>query len=106
MSFTRPKSLERDKLYLLRVDHPNTERKTVSAVFFSSYTSCPAYIIIKDQSGKKIRCSRDNLFVLTAPLSDQTRRLPIGVKKLISSMIGGLLLAIRSPLIRRLFNIP
>lgn len=31
-------------------------------VLFLSYTACPAFVVIQDETGRKIRCPRDDLF--------------------------------------------
>jgi hypothetical protein len=61
---TRPGTLEQGKLYLHSVYKSDDNGGNVSLIRFSSYTACPAIVIIIDRKGKKIRCARDDLFEL------------------------------------------
>ncbi len=64
MNLNRPQTLEIGKFYLHR-DHSMIRKyKVASVVIFSSYTACPAFVIVQDKSGVKIRCPRDDLFTL------------------------------------------
>jgi len=64
MNLNRPQTLEIGKLYLHR-EHPMIRKSSVSAlVKFSSYTACPAFVIVQSNSGIKIRCPRDDLFTI------------------------------------------
>lgn len=64
MNFNRPQTLENGKFYLLRENSMIKIPHGPSVVRFSSYTASPAFVIVQDKSGEKMRCPRDNLFDL------------------------------------------
>ena len=67
MHLNRPQTLELGKLYLHRERLLNSMHQDPAVVMFSSYTACPAFVIVQDNSGEKKRCPRDDLFVLNDP---------------------------------------
>ena len=62
MKYTRPVTLVHRKVYLQHNRSRIGIHQSSSVVVFLSYTACPAFVIIQDESGLKIRCSRDDLF--------------------------------------------
>ena len=62
--FIRPHSLERGKVYLFRERELDGERRIPSIVKFVTHDPCPAIVIIRDFSGRKLRCLREDLFEL------------------------------------------
>ena len=66
----RPQTFDQGQLYLHQENSLKGARQTRTAVIFISYTACPALVIIRDKSGNKKRCSRDDLFILDDPPSN------------------------------------
>lgn len=62
LKLIRPGTLEQGRLYLRRKPSAHDDNVTATLVRFSSYTACPALVIIQDSMGKKVRCTRDDLF--------------------------------------------
>jgi len=62
MKYNRPKILVNRKIYFHRDKSRIDIHQGSSMVVFLSYTACPAFVIIQDESGQKIRCPRDDLF--------------------------------------------
>ena len=63
----RPETLQLGELYLFRERSINGKYQDSSVVKFNNYTACPAYVIIQNKDGKKIRCPRDDLFKNSDP---------------------------------------
>ena len=40
------------------------DRATYTEVMFIAYTSCPAVVIVSNGSGKRLRCMREELFII------------------------------------------
>ena len=59
--FKHPQTLYKGKFYFYRESSVINIQETQSLVIFEGYTACPALVVIRDKSGNKIRCSRDNL---------------------------------------------
>jgi hypothetical protein len=66
-SFNRPDTFQKGELYLFRAHSLYGNQGAPSIVAFSSYTSSPAFVIIQNNTGSKIRCPRDDLFELLDP---------------------------------------
>lgn len=64
INFTRPMTLIYGKTYLFWEKDNNGKRRSLSAVIFVNYTSCPAIVIVKSKNGSKRRCPREYLFEL------------------------------------------
>jgi hypothetical protein len=62
--FNRPHTFQNGELYSYHPHSLNENQCAPSIVTFSSYTSSPAFVIIQNNSGSKIRCPRDDLFEL------------------------------------------
>ena len=62
MKYNRPVTLVHRKVYLQQNRSRIDIHQSSSVVVFLSYTACPAFVIIQDESGLKIRCPRDDLF--------------------------------------------
>jgi len=63
-NFNRPQTLQLGEFYIYRERSIFGKHPGASVVIFSCYTACPAFVIIQNKSGKKIRCPRDDLFAL------------------------------------------
>jgi hypothetical protein len=63
IGYTRPKTLEDGNRYFLREQPGDCDQSTYSPVLFLKYDPCPAFVIIQDQSGKRRRCLRDNIWL-------------------------------------------
>lgn len=64
MKLIRPQTLEQGQYYLHRENPIRNMPHSTAVVLFMSYTACPACVVVQDESGKKIRCPRDDLFEL------------------------------------------
>ena len=62
MKYNRPETFVNRKIYFHRDKSRIDIHQGSSLVIFLSYTACPAFVIIQDESGRKIRCQRDDLF--------------------------------------------
>lgn len=62
LQFIHPYSLKAGKNYLLRERQLDSGRKVPSIVKFVAYDPCPAFVIIQDSRGLKIRCLREDIF--------------------------------------------
>lgn len=67
MNLNRPQTFNQGQFYLYRENLLEGARQARTAVIFISYTACPAFVIIRENSGNKKRCSRDDLFILDDP---------------------------------------
>lgn len=56
----RPATFVKGGQYLWRSTLPSQETKVVR---FIGYDPCPAFIIVLDSSGQKMRCPRDDVFL-------------------------------------------
>jgi hypothetical protein len=62
-----PESLEEGKSYLLRSRNFTKNGGSIlilSQVTFTSFTSCPAIVVVQDARGEWLRCSREDLFTI------------------------------------------
>lgn len=57
----RPGTLEFGKEYLI-LKHQNGSKTAPARVKFAGYDTCPAFVIVTTETGKKWRCPRDELF--------------------------------------------
>ena len=62
MKYNRPETFVNRKIYFHRDKSRIDIHQGSSLVIFLSYTACPAFVIIQDETGRKIRCQRDDLF--------------------------------------------
>jgi hypothetical protein len=62
--FHRPKSFLQGVHYLRLLPAEDKSDGDISIVAFSSYTASPAYLVVLDKNGNKIRCPRDDLYEL------------------------------------------
>lgn len=60
--FIRPYTFERGKYYIFRERQLGSGRKAPSVVKFIAYDACPAWVIIQDSRGLKMRCLREDIF--------------------------------------------
>ena len=58
----RPVTLVEDLEYLMKVIRGNEAMVILIPVKFVSYTSCPAFVIVSNGSGTRLRCLREELF--------------------------------------------
>lgn len=65
--YNRPETFQLGEFYLFRERSINRKYHDSSIVKFSNYTACPAYVIIQNKDGEKIRCPRDDLFKISDP---------------------------------------
>ncbi len=84
MRLNRPQTLENGKFYLHREQSRIRKYKVVSVVLFSSYSACPAFVIVQDESGVKIRCPRDDLFTIN---ESETIFVPVGLANILQYLI-------------------
>ena len=61
LSATRPDTLIKGHTYLLRVSGNNGSAATYSPVEFISYDTCPAMVIVRNTTGQRFRCPREDL---------------------------------------------
>ena len=64
LKLTRPGTLESGRFYLRQKPSSVNNYVIATLVRFSGYTACPAVVIVQDRMGNRIRCSRDDLFIL------------------------------------------
>lgn len=57
----RPGTLEFGKEYLI-LKKENGSKAALARVKFAGYDTCPAFVIVSTEMGKKWRCPRDELF--------------------------------------------
>ena len=59
----RPSTFEEGRSYLFLERQSDTRAPAVMSVIFIMHDPCPAFIIVRDEMGKKRRCLREDLFV-------------------------------------------
>ncbi len=77
--FIRPQSFDSEKVYLYREREVDGIRGAPSIVNFVTYDPCPAIVIIRDFSGHKTRCLRDDLFELKEDQRQQASMQPSSI---------------------------
>jgi hypothetical protein len=58
-----PSTFEEGRDYHFRERQTDTCASSMAPVMFIRYDPCPAFIIVRDDKGKKRRCLREDLFV-------------------------------------------
>jgi len=64
-SHLRPQTLVEGQKYSRMERSQDGDRATFTDVLFVAYTSCPAFVIISNGSGHKMRCLHENLYLCT-----------------------------------------
>ena len=64
----RPQTLEPGQPYLYQEEPIDDKYPSSDVVIFISHTANPAFVIVQDEAGKKIRLPREQLFTTTAPI--------------------------------------
>jgi hypothetical protein len=62
--FQRPLTFEDNEGYFLHEHDAENQLLASTRVIFVTYAPCPAFVIVQNEDGKYVRCSRDDLFVL------------------------------------------
>ena len=65
-SYLRPQTLIEGQRYSRMERGQDGDGTTYTEVLFVAYTSCPAFVIISNGSGHKLRCLREDLFMRVA----------------------------------------
>jgi len=60
--FERPATLQESQTYFLKISGENGDIPLFTQVKFTSYTACPAVVIVQDTRYGSFPCSRDDLF--------------------------------------------
>ncbi len=60
--FERPVALQENQTYFLKISGVNGDIPLFTQVKFTSYTVCPAVVIVQDKRYGYFPCSKDNLF--------------------------------------------
>ena len=63
--YLRPQTLVEGQRYSLLDRSQEGDRAFCAEVMFVAYTSCPAFVIISNDSGHKVRCLREDLYLRT-----------------------------------------
>ncbi len=61
-SVIRPDTLIEGAEYILFERAAIGNKPTPTSVRFVGYTACPAFVIVSDSSGRRVRCLREELF--------------------------------------------
>ena len=72
--YLRPQTLIEGQRYSLTERGQDGDGATYTEVLFVAYTSCPAFVIISNGSGRKVRCLREDLFIRAALPDDSHKQ--------------------------------
>jgi hypothetical protein len=68
---SQPKTLVEGRRYLRRKEAKSGQGPAFHPVVFISYCACPAFIVVRDEEGRKCRCLREEIFNLETVIEDQ-----------------------------------
>ena len=68
---SQPKTLVEGKRYLRHEKAKSGQGPAFHTVVFISYCACPAFIVVRDEEGRKCRCLREEIFNLETVIEDQ-----------------------------------
>jgi hypothetical protein len=71
----RPDTFVTGETYYLSNKNETSQVSDLVSIKFIAYNACPAFVII-DTGSKRIRCSRDDVFIPITPLADRRRSAP------------------------------
>jgi hypothetical protein len=68
---SQPKTLVEGRRYLRRKEAKSGQGPAFHTVVFISYCACPAFIVVRDEEGRKCRCLREEVFNPETVVEDQ-----------------------------------
>lgn len=77
LKLIRPKTLIRDGTYLWLQRERSGGALSSQPIIFISYYPCPAFVIVRDDRGRKRRCLRDEIFNPESDGKSHTNESPI-----------------------------